>query len=219
MTRLSPGVSGGLAAGSAANAANGKTTATNRAVRFINVADASTFRGQPKQKSGLRHPARPPGGPLLDRAARGARRNYRNRLRRYPRLSERRAAAHIRRRDPNEHEIRIASRPAQRLLFCFKESVDDNGIALEGGPAQASRGLAASHRRTGVCRDQSSIWQRNPTSVRNPTRIDRAMARPQARAACSDVLPRPTIRPAAAAGPIDSDAGEDGLFASESGWR
>ena len=125
----------------------------------------------------------------------------------------------IRRRNSHEHKIRIPARPAQRLLFCFKKSIDDQGASFKSGAAGASRCFAAHHRRTGIDREQSAIGQNDSAPVRNPARIDGAMAGLQTRSGRTDVTPRPAIRTAATARPVDRDAREEGLLASKDRGR
>ena len=128
------------------------------------------------------------------------------------------------RRNLHEHKGGVSARPVQRLPLGFKKSIDDNRVSFERGPAGAPRGFAAHHRRTGIDGQQGAIGKRDFAAVRNSARIDRAMAGPQARAGCGPVLPRPAIRTAASAGPIDRDAGQDGLLADRmlarrNAWR
>jgi hypothetical protein len=116
------------------------------------------------------------------------------------------------RRNLHEHEGGVSSRPAQCLSLGLKKSIDDQGVPFERSPAGAPRGFAADHGGTGIDRQQGAIGKYDFTAVRNPARIDRAMAGPQACADCRLVLPRPAIRTAASAGPINGDAGQDGLL-------
>ena len=125
----------------------------------------------------------------------------------------------MRRRNSHEHEIRIPVRPVQRLLFCFKKPVNDQGASLKNRAAGAPRCLPADNCRAGIDREQSPIGKSDFAAVWNPARIDRAMAGLQARAGGTDMALRPAIRTAAAARPVDRDPRENGFFAGKSRRR
>ena len=204
--------------------------------RFIREADTFTSdpqtenrkidRGIIQDNQALRQLPGPSSCPVLQATPRSWRR--RNRLR--PKIGNHRdrrdflrtrddRGAKIWRRNSDEHEIRIPPRPAQRLLFGFEKTIDNDCASFEWGAANAARGFAADHGRSGIHREQSRVGQRYPTAVRNAARIDGAMAGLQARARGTDVTPRPAIRTAATAGPIDCDAREDGLLAGRDRGR
>ena len=124
-------------------------------------------------------------------------------------------ASKIRRRNSHQHEIRISSRPVQRLLFRLKKPVDHDCIFLDCGPARPARRLAANHRRTGVDRNQGSVRESHSAAVGNAVRIDRAMAHLEPGTRRTDMAPRPAIGAAATAGPINSDTGKKRLLAGK----
>ena len=112
----------------------------------------------------------------------------------------------------HEHKGWVSARPVQRLPLGFKKSIDDKGVSFERSPAGAPRCFAAHHSGAGIDGEQGTIGKRYFAAVRNSARIDRAMAGPQACAGGALVLPRPAIRTAASAGPINRDACQDGLL-------
>jgi hypothetical protein len=168
-------------------------------------------------------------GPVLQAPPGNLRRLWRNGDRLLPKIRNRNLAEllgrreqrrpKIRRRNSDEHEIRIPLRPAQCLLFGFKKAVDDESATFDRGLAGAARGFAADDRRACIDREQGRVRQRHSTAVRNAARIDCAMAGSEAGAGRTDMAPRPAIGAAAAAGPIDGDAGENGLLAGKPSGR
>jgi hypothetical protein len=123
----------------------------------------------------------------------------------------------IRRRYSDGHEIRIPSRPTQRLLFRFEKPVDDERIFLERGPARVPRSSAADDGRSRIDRDEDRVGEGHSTAVRNVARIDRAMAGREADAGRTDMASRPAIGTTATAGPINGDACEKRLLAGKPG--
>ena len=165
--------------------------------------------------SPLRHPARPPLGPVFERAPRRGRgHGHGNNLGGFLRLGKRRPASHIRRRDSNEHEIRISPRPTQSLLLRFKKPVDHKGVPFTHGPAGEPRRFSAANGRAGIHRQQGPIGKRHLASVRNASRIHRAMTDAQPGSGRTNMTPGPAIGSFAAAGPVNGYAGQDGLFES-----
>ena len=163
----------------------------------------------------LRHPTRPPLRPGCETLRRFHRLSHRcHGLRNSLRLGEGRAASQTGRRDSHEHEIGILACPAQRLLLRFEKPVDHNRVAFQRGPSGKPRCLATADRATGIHGQQRSIRQRDSTSVRNLSRIDRAVTCPQSRAGRSDVAARPVVRSATAAGPVNRHARENSLLRS-----
>src|SRR5205814_10532918 len=107
----------------------------------------------------------------------------------------------IRRRYSHGHEIRIPSRPTERLLFRFEKPVDDERTFFESGPAGAARRFPADDRRARIDGDQSRVGERHSTAVRNAARIDGAMADLESGTGRADMASRPAIGAAANAGP------------------
>jgi hypothetical protein len=142
-----------------------------------------------------------------------------DRQRSFLRLSKRRSTVEIRWRNADEHEVRVAPRPAQGLLLRFEKAIDHDGVAFDCIPPQTSRRLAAPHRRTGIDRHECAVRQDNFAAVGNPPRIDRAVAEMQARARRTNMPLRPAIRSFTAAGPIDSHPREDRLLGGTACWR
>ena len=107
----------------------------------------------------------------------------------------------------------------ERLLFGFKKPVDDEGVPFERRPAGTAGCLAAHDGRAGIDCEQGGVRKRHFAAVRNPARIDRAMAGPQPRAGGTNVAPCPVIGAAASAGPINRDSREHRLLAGKPRWR
>ena len=175
----------------------------------------------------LRHPAWPSGRPVLRRRSRSVgdsergrsrRRQKDRRLRGFPGLREGGTTAQIGWRDSDKHEVRIPPRPAQRLLFRLEKSVDDNRVPFERRPAGTSCSFTASYGGTGVDGQERAVRERHFAAVRDPARIHRAMAGAQSLAGRTNMPPRPAIGTAPAAGPVNGNARENGLFHGATHW-
>jgi hypothetical protein len=74
------------------------------------------------------------------------------------------------------HKVWMRARPRDRLLLCFKKSVDHDGLELARSPSAETSGFAANDRRSGIDRSAGAIREDNFTAVRDSFWIDRAMS-------------------------------------------
>ena len=170
--------------------------------------------------SSLRHPTSPPLRPVVERASRRRRgQGHGDHLGGFLRLGKGRPASHIRRRNSNKHEIRISARPTQGLLLRFKKPVDHKGVPLARGAAGEPRRFSAANGGAGIHRQQGPIGKRHLASVRNASRIHRAMTDAQPGPGRTNMTPGPVIRSFASAGPVNGYSGQEGLFVSMARWN
>ena len=120
----------------------------------------------------------------------------------------------VRRKNPHGHKVGVIVSPSQRLAFRFKETVDHERAPFGRGPARAPRCFSIDHVATGVDCNTGGVWKYDFAAISNSPGIDCTMSRAQSRAGGALVSSGVRIRTAAAAGPVDGDTREHGLFAS-----
>jgi len=95
--------------------------------------------------------------------------------------------------------------PGKRRFLGFKKAINDQRILLRRGPAAGAGSTAFHYSRAAIDCHAFRVGKNYVASVRDPFRIDRAMAGPQSRAVG-------TGAGLAFARPVHSDAREDRLL-------
>ena len=90
----------------------------------------------------------------------------------------------------------------------FKKTVDHDRIPFGSSPPRAAGRFAIDHSAAGIDCGEDAVEKDDFAAIRNPARIDRAMSNPQSHASGALVLPRIRVRTAPAAGPVNSDSGQ-----------